>query len=161
MKILIFSDSHGATKLMAQIVAKLAEHINCVMFLGDELRDINRVASDFPSLAFYMVPGNCDFSSSLPKELIAEAGGKRFFLTHGDRFGIKSGYERIEAAAAAAKADVCLFGHTHVPIVYEKNGIVFLNPGSITEPRGARGKTYAVIEILNNTNTILPKIIDA
>ena len=158
MKILVLSDSHGVTKLMSDVVAKHAPHVACTLFLGDYLRDIEKVSGNFPKMAFHVVPGNCDFYSELPRELTVELGGKKVWMTHGDRFGVKSGNGRIESAAAARGADICLFGHSHMPITYEKNGILFLNPGSITEPRGPRGRSYAVIEILSNA--VLPKIIE-
>ena len=158
MKILILSDSHGVTKLMTDVIAKHMNHMACTLFLGDYLRDIEKVADKFRDTAFHAVPGNCDFYSNLPRELTMEVGGKKIWMSHGDHFGVKSGYQRIEAAAAAREADICLFGHTHIPIAYEKNGILFLNPGSITEPRGSIGKSYAVVEILNNA--VLPKIIE-
>jgi len=159
MKILVLSDSHGVTKLMAEKVAKHADHVDCVMFLGDYLRDIEKVAGQFPNLTFHVVPGNCDFMSNLPAELTVEVGGKKIWMTHGDHFDVKSGYGRIEAAASARGADICMFGHSHVAVEYEKNGIVFLNPGSITEPRGSRGKSYAIVEIVGKA--ILTKIMDA
>jgi putative phosphoesterase len=158
MKILILSDSHGVTKLMADIIAKHRNHAACTLFLGDYLRDIKIVAGNFPNMIFHAVPGNCDFSSNLPRELTIEAGGKKIWMSHGDHFGVKNGYGRIEAAALARRADICLFGHSHIPIAYEKNGILFLNPGSITEPRGQGGKSYAVVEILGKA--VLPKIIE-
>lgn len=158
MKILILSDSHGVTKLMVDVVAKYANEIVCTIFLGDYLRDIEKIADKFQNMVFHMVPGNCDFYSNLPKELTIEIGSKKIWMTHGDCFGVKSGYERIESAAAARGAGICLFGHSHKPIVFEKNGILFLNPGSITEPRGRERKSYAVVEILNGV--VLSKVIE-
>ena len=159
MKILVLSDSHGVTKLMADVVAKFEDEVACTLFLGDYLRDIEKIAGKFRGMTFHAVPGNCDFFSDLSRELTVEVGGKKIWMTHGDHFGVKSGYGRIESAAAVRGADICLFGHSHIPIVYEKNGILFLNPGSITEPRGPKRKSYAIVEILNGA--VLPKIIEA
>ena len=159
MKILILSDSHGVTKLMETVVAKHAAHVACVMFLGDYESDCKKIAGRFQNLTFHIVPGNCDFYSGLPRELTLEMGGKRFWLTHGDRFGVKSGYGRIRSAAVDKGANICLFGHTHAPIVFEENGILFLNPGSISQPRGDLGKSYAVVDIVGGA--VLAKLIEA
>ena len=159
MKILVLSDSHGVTKLMSDVVAKHANYVAFTLFLGDYLRDIEKVAGNFPKMVFHVVPGNCDFYSELPRELTVELGGKKVWMTHGDRFSVKTDYGHIESAAAARRADICLFGHSHVPIAYEKNGILFLNPGSITEPRGPKGKSYAIVEILDDA--VMSKIIEA
>ena len=41
-----------------------------------------------------------------------------------------------------------LFGHTHVPCVEEQEGILFVNPGSLTYPRQEGHKSsYAIMEI--------------
>ncbi|MCL2377067.1 MAG: metallophosphoesterase [Defluviitaleaceae bacterium] len=159
MKILVLSDSHGVTRLMEDVVAKHANDVACVMFLGDCLEDCEKVASKFQDMAFHMVPGNCDYHSHLPDELLIKLGDKKIWICHGHNHNLRIGYDGIVSFATAKRADICLFGHTHVPVVFEKNGIVFLNPGSITEPRGTKRKSYAVVEILGNT--VLPKIIEA
>jgi len=158
MKILVLSDSHGIIGQMERVVAKMEPHVACVMFLGDYLRDIERVANNFPDVIFHWVPGNCDFMSDAPRELMVEIAGKKVWMSHGDRFGVKSSYGHIEAAAATRGADICLFGHSHIASSYEKNGILFLNPGSISEPRGPKGKSYAVVEILGNV--VLSKVVE-
>ena len=46
--------------------------------------------------------------------------------------------------------DVVLFGHTHMPLVTEEDGVLFVNPGSVALPRQAdRRRTYAVINVEN------------
>jgi len=149
MKILIFSDSHGQTELMSHIIKLYETQVNCVLFLGDYIRDIFKLQRSFADIDFFSVPGNCDFHSSRPQEILLEIGGAKIFLTHGHKHGVKSGYDRIASAAANHGANACFFGHSHVPVQFEKNGIIFLNPGSIAEPRGNLGKSYALAEILN------------
>jgi len=158
MKILILSDSHGVTHLMEDVVRKHINDMVCVMFLGDYLEDCRQIESKFPNAAFHMVPGNCDYYSNLPKELLIEVGSKRILMCHGHNHSVKVNYDRIISFATAKRADICLFGHTHVPVSFQKNGILFLNPGSIAEPRGTKRKSYAVVEILGDV--VLSKIIE-
>ena len=41
-----------------------------------------------------------------------------------------------------------MYGHTHTPVVEEENGILVINPGSLTFPRQqGRRPSYAVMEI--------------
>jgi len=155
MKILALSDSHGVIKPMANVVKKYGNNVACTLFLGDYVVDFEKVAE---STAFHMVPGNCDFYSTLPQELTIELGGKKIWMSHGNRLGVKSGYDKIIAAAEARKVNICLFGHTHVPVVFKKNGILFLNPGSISEPRGLKRKSYAIIDITDLG--VLAKVIE-
>ena len=147
MQFLVFSDSHGDTRLMQDIVA--ANMADGVIFLGDYINDCVKLQRAFPELKIFAVPGNCDFASPLPREVLLELGVNKIYLTHGHMHGVKSDYEQVAAAAAANQACACLFGHSHVPVLCEKNGILLLNPGSITDPRGHLGRSYAVLNILD------------
>ncbi|MCL2235215.1 MAG: metallophosphoesterase [Defluviitaleaceae bacterium] len=159
MKILVFSDSHGRTDLMESITQRHSQEIFAVCFLGDVLRDCAKLQAAFPNLDIYAVPGNCDPGSRLEPVQIVELGGAKILLTHGHLHGVKRGYGMITAYAAEIGVDACFFGHSHVPIVFENNGITFLNPGSITQPRGSMGKSYALVEIAEGK--VLPTLLDA
>jgi len=162
MKYLVFSDSHGGEGLMQAIVAKAVEGNDpCegVIFLGDTLRDIRRVQDAHPQLDYHIVAGNCDFGSSTPLEKLVQLGGATILLTHGHRYGVKSGYERIATSASQMGADAAFFGHSHIPVITQKNGVLLLNPGSITEPRGGQKyRSYAIVEIIGGK--ITPKIVE-
>jgi hypothetical protein len=71
--------------------------------------------------------------------------GKRFFMTHGHFFGVKTGKSRIINTAVSRGADVLLFGHTHRAHYSTRENLIIVNPGSI----GSDEKTYAVLEIKN------------
>jgi len=45
-------------------------------------------------------------------------------------------------------------GHTHIPVLEKKNNIIYLNPGSITIPKGGFPRSFAVM----NENKI--KVLD-
>jgi len=158
MKILILSDSHGKTRQMADVVRKHRDNVECVLFLGDCADDIKAFSADF-SGQIHAVAGNCDFLSPMPREMTLEMKtGHRIWMTHGDKFNVKLNLNKIQASAAGRGADICLFGHTHDAVVMEKNGILFINPGSISEPRGRWGKSYAMLEIIGKD--CLAKIIE-
>ena len=43
---------------------------------------------------------------------------------------------------------IACFGHTHVPFCKEINGIIYVNPGSLSQPRQeGRKPSYALLEI--------------
>lgn len=158
MKILVLSDSHGIKTLMAQVAEKFNNTAACLLFLGDNAADCRALENVYKN-PIHIVAGNCDFNSPHPKELILEINGKKIWMTHGDTFGVKSGRGKIAAAAKARDAHICLFGHTHTPAEFYENGIYFLNPGSISEPRGRMGRSYAILEIIGSN--ILTKIVEA
>ena len=41
---------------------------------------------------------------------------------------------------------VFMYGHTHLPVAYEKDGIYRLNPGSISLPKGGNINSYGILE---------------
>ena len=49
--------------------------------------------------------------------------------------------------AAENDCDIALFGHIHVPVDEEWEGIRILNPGSISRPRGGSKKSYLILEM--------------
>lgn len=145
MEFLVISDTHGRGDRLAAVLART--HADVLFFLGDGLRDL-AAAAGLPSVV-RAVHGNCDFfgSNDTPETRVEDFGATRFFLTHGHRFGVKYSTEALVAAAAAAGADVALYGHTHVPYtatvpagtvaggVLLSKPLLLLCPGSLGEPR--------------------------
>lgn len=127
MKILVFSDSHG--RLGQMIEAIEAEQPQRIFFLGDNYRDGESIAELYPKLPIDMVQGNCDFYAG-PDELLVEAGGVSFFLTHGHKYHAKSGTELLVSAGRRRGAAVVCFGHTHIPLNELEESVWLLNPGT-------------------------------
>ena len=113
--------------------------------LGDLMDDAEEVAQHYPKLPFCMVPGNCDGWTTAPvkKQIVLE--GKSILLSHGHRWGVKSGYAAALADARAVGADILLFGHTHRAVCeQQEDGLWMMNPGP------ARS-SYGLIEITDGT----------
>ena len=141
MELLIFSDSHGKVDAMQQALSRMVRRPDGVLFLGDGLRDAERLEQDIP---WYMVSGNCDwFGGERPDEIVMAMEGHTLLLTHGHRYSVKSGLGALLYHAVEVGADVVTYGHTHVPelqiveageIVAGKpleKPIYLFNPGSI------------------------------
>lgn len=147
MRILVISDSHRKTAALYKVAENLRGHISAFFFLGDNIDDVNGFEERFPDVPLYKTAGNCDFHGGSEFD-IAELSGKRIMYTHGHHFAVKSGSNMITHAARDNKADICLFGHTHDPEIFESDGILFLNPGSISLPRGRYNfPSYGIINI--------------
>ena len=127
MKILVFSDSHGRLGHMLDAMEK--ERPRRVFFLGDNYRDGEDLAAAYPDIPVDLVKGNCDFCPG-PDELLVEAGGVRFLLTHGHRYHAKSGTDRLAEAGKRAGAAVVCFGHTHEALNMPERGVWLFNPGT-------------------------------
>ncbi|MEE1013874.1 MAG: metallophosphoesterase [Clostridia bacterium] len=140
MKAIVLSDSHRDFSSILRAMEK-ESNIDYIIHAGDVHRDVEDIQAMWQNIPCIYVVGNNDFSVwDVPtrREFILE--GKRFLLTHGHLYGVKSSLARLHREAADCQADICIFGHTHKAHLEEKNGIRFLNPG-------AAYRSYAVIEI--------------
>jgi len=129
MKILVLSDSHGNLDNMIRAVE--AETPQMILHLGDCWGDGVRLRRHFPELLFQQVPGNCDFRSDEPTEILLDLEGFRVLLCHGHTYGVKQSLLRAGLEAESRDLDLFLFGHTHSPLVDRRGKTWFLNPGSI------------------------------
>ena len=116
MNVLVFSDSHGNVDRINEAVSRQISRPAAVIFLGDGLRDTDRL--ELGGIPLHCVSGNCDvyFSASFaPEEQLFFIGGKKFFITHGHRYNVKSVMSQLLSRGAELSADIVLFGHTHQP----------------------------------------------
>lgn len=149
MKILVLSDSHNIIYELDKIIESLKNNVKAIIHLGDCSTDISKYPMKYPDIEFYKVNGNCDFNRSAPIEDLITIGEKKFFLTHGHYYNVKYSYDELTQACIEREADICLFGHTHLPTLFVKEDIYFMNPGSISFPRGIQCPSYGIIDIEN------------
>lgn len=128
MKIVVFSDSHGDISGMEQVV--LRERPGLVLHLGDLCRDMDELQRRFPTQTMQNVCGNCDGFTEVPDQRILRVEGRRILMCHGHRYRVKEDYGPAVWAAREARADILLFGHTHIPYCQQVDGLWVLNPGS-------------------------------
>jgi putative phosphoesterase len=142
MRILVVSDTHGDAWALQRAILEQPK-AEVVIHLGDGAEEAANAQASFPERQFYLVRGNCDWGSALPALRVVELGGKRFYCTHGMAERVKDGEYEAILRARSAKADVLLFGHTHMPISEYREGLYILNPGSL---HGA-GATYGFVDV--------------
>lgn len=150
MKILVLSDSHGSMQTM--IDAIFIEKPDCIIHLGDHIRDADRLSELYPQISMICVPGNCDYMDNGPGHLVRELDGVRFLITHGHKYGVKTDLTRLTYAAMEAEASVAVFGHTHRAVLHEfDDRLVLFNPGSC----GAGEGSYGIIQTNHGVPTFL------
>lgn len=141
IKLLILSDSHGDISTLESILKK-EKNIDAVIHLGDggtNMWDIRELTQSVP---VYQCQGNCDSSLyNFSPELNFTSGSKKIMACHGHRYNVKSGLNTIYFAAKEKGADICLYGHTHIPNNEYYAGIHLFNPGAVKDGR------YGIIEI--------------
>ena len=153
MKLLIISDIHGNFRNMKKVIENDSS-FDYIYLLGDILSgpDIDgynpNQLVEFLNLykdKIVYVRGNCDnYHMELLDffvdnySLTVSVDQKLFFLTHGHLY---SPYN-----LPSTPFDVFLSGHTHVPVLEKREDYVFINPGSITLPKGGSNRSYIVYE---------------
>lgn len=146
MKILITSDTHGNLSGFEKAVTR-EKPFDMLFHCGDVCGDEDMIRYHAGPQC-YMVAGNNDFWGNLPATISLKLGKHNIWMTHGHRYGIDFGPDRLYYAGLEAGADIILFGHTHRPVIEENNGVWLVNPGSLTYPRTRdQKKTYVVLEI--------------
>ena len=161
MKLLIASDIHGDIKCAKSLIdAAKKEAPDKIVLLGDILYHGPR--NDLPenynpkaviSLLnshrdqLLCVRGNCDTEVDqmvLAFPILSDSaqifdGEVNMFLSHGHIFS-------PEKLPPLSKNSVFLYGHTHVQKIEWVDGILCINPGSVTLPKENNPKTYLIYE---------------
>ncbi len=145
MKAIVFSDSHDRVSLMEDLAKKYLSRIDCIIHLGDCTEDTAALRELGKPL--FQVRGNNDYDSLYPLERTVSLSGKRIYMTHGHRQKVYWNTDVLYYTAAQEQADVALFGHTHVPYLENEGGIIIMNPGSISLPRGGSGLTFGFLTV--------------
>ena len=162
MKILIFSDSHGNMELARKALDNHIQTTDLIIHLGDCIADTALFAKVCPHIANINILGNCDYFSGgyngrQDSAFYLGQTGLRAFACHGHSYAVDRGTEILYAKARIEKASIAFYGHTHIADISERNGIIIMNPGSISRPRGTEPASYGIVNI--EDGRILPTII--
>lgn len=148
-RILIISDTHRQFQYLERLHETIGK-VDLILHLGDVARDQDYIQALF-ECDVDMVEGNNDFFSGLPGEFTLRIGKHLAFLTHGHGYSVYNGTDRILRRAKALGADIAMFGHTHCPLMEPREGVMLMNPGSISSPRQqGREHTYIWMEVDEN-----------
>ncbi len=93
------------------------------------------------------VRGNCDTEVDqmvlnfpiLSDSALLLLGDRTIFATHGHRYNLQN-------LPPMKKGDVLLHGHTHVPAAEARDGILYLNPGSVSIPKEGSERGYFLLD---------------
>lgn len=96
------------------------------------------------------VAGNMD-SGLLRKQLgrarLIRIGDLSIGLVHGDKVGRRFDPQQLSAVFLPHEPRAIVFGHLHEPLLETSKGILFLNPGSVTDPRRGQQASCALLSI--------------
>jgi uncharacterized protein len=148
--IAVLADTHmpkGGRRLPDRCVELLRE-AEAVLHAGDffaieTLREIESIAG----VPVHAVHGNVDegeLRKLLPETLEAELDGARIAMVH-DSGPAKGRVGRMRKRFPGA--DAVVFGHSHLPLHEEEDGLQIFNPGSPTERRRAPRHSMGLLTI--------------
>lgn len=145
MRIVVFSDSHNNFFVLKEIM-RVQLNADAFIHLGDGKKEFDYLCANHPFKMMRSVAGNCDWSVNSNDRDTMTVCGKTIFFTHGHNFGVKSGLERLKQYAHEIGADIALYGHTHEADAFYEDGVYYMNPGSVSLPRGGPA-SYGIIDI--------------
>ena len=149
MRVGLISDTHGLVREQALRALEGCDHI---IHAGDIVKPdiLDRLRCLAPVTA---VRGNNDkgaWARSLPEYEMVEFGKVLVYVRH-DR-------SELDLDPSAAGLRVVVFGHSHMPLVEDRDGVLFVNPGS-AGPRRFK-LPIAVGELLIDDDTVEARIIE-
>ncbi|MCX7023308.1 MAG: metallophosphoesterase [Spirochaetes bacterium] len=147
MKLLVVSDTHGDVRYLAAVLKRLKD-VDLVIHCGDGAGDMERARHYGVSTPPYIqVHGNTDPAGSFPGITVASAASRRILVSHGHHLVSGDSIQSFVCAAKEAGAHAFFFGHTHVPFLERSDGVLVLNPGSLSRPRGGYEASFAVADV--------------
>jgi len=156
IRIAILSDTHmprGARRLPDACV----EHVRGadVLLHAGDLVDVGTLellrVQGPPVFAVHGNVDDADVRAELPSERIEHIGGARFALVHDAG---AAGGRLARMRRRFPDADVVVFGHSHLPLHEQGDGLQLFNPGSPTERRRAPHHTMGMASVAGGTVTL-------
>lgn len=147
-KFLVMSDSHGQNDLVQEVIDKESP-IDGLIHCGDMEEAFGKDLS-FP---MYFVKGNCDsrrIGKKIPYERIIDVCGYKILICHGHLYDVKYSLQDLINEGISQQVDIICFGHTHIPLITKKKGILLLNPGSLAFPERGYQNSYIVLTFSEN-----------
>ena len=139
MKLAILSDTHGLLRPEA------AEHLktaDAILHGGDVNKPgiVDQLERYAP---LYVVRGNNDkeWAEQIPHDLTITLGGVTFYMVHNKK----------EVPADLTGIDAVVFGHSHKYLLEERDGVLWLNPGSCGPRRFHQEITMMMAEAEDGT----------
>lgn len=139
MRLAILSDTHG---LLRPEVLEQLKAADAILHGGDINKQsiVDQLRQYAP---LYVVRGNNDkeWAESIPHDLTVTLGGVTFCMVHNKK-GLPADLSGV---------NVVVFGHSHKYVQEEKDGVLWLNPGSCGPRRFHQEITMMMAEVSEGT----------
>ena len=135
MKIGVISDTHGSLPDTVGDALKECDYLIHAGDIGTEACYRAIFQLDLPS---YLVRGTCDwgrYASDMQEVLSFHFDGISISLIH----------DLNRLSRLPDGTDLVIFGHTHHYALFERQGVTYLNPGSVSDGRG-EPESFVILE---------------
>lgn len=95
---------------------------------------------------------------TLPERLYFQIGEHRVGLMHGHGSTRREPGRVFAENAMRGHVDCVVYGHSHKPVIEQKDGLLMINPGSPTQRRFAPSHTYAMMTVNTRIHAELIRI---
>ncbi|MCL1808543.1 MAG: metallophosphoesterase [Clostridiales bacterium] len=143
MKLYVISDTHGKIQKALNVYSRL-HSIDLILHLGDIRGDAQKIAESTGKTVI-CVAGNNDEPRPKDDFHVLETEYGNILLVHGHKQNVKHSFVNLLYRTCELNCKAVLFGHTHIPVFTESNGIYLLNPGSLTFPFDGTLGSYAIV----------------
>lgn len=97
--------------------------------------------------------------AAAPTTLEVEADGTSMLMVHASPWRPFDEYvlptSSLLPRFAELPYDMVILGHTHIPMVYDADGVMVVNPGSCSQPRDGNAEgSYAIVDLATREVTI-------
>lgn len=153
MLIGVLSDTHipYRAKRLPEIVLNKLNGVDLIIHAGDwqtiEVYDVLRTIAPVEGVA-----GNTDGEEVIRRlgwKKIIQAGPYRIGIVHGHGGDRTKTVDRALNTFSSDQVDVIIFGHSHIPLLEERDGIILFNPGSPTDKRRQPKYSFGLVQITN------------
>jgi putative phosphoesterase len=170
----LVSDTHMPQRLPALPPAlfDVLAGVDVLLHAGDvgELWVLDELSRIAPVIAVHGNDETADAQRELPYQQVIVAGGRRILLTHAhypdraeemesrkdDRWEPK--LAKRAAMARRAGAGIIVFGHTHIPMAVEYDGVLCINPGAFGPPNLTTRQRIQSVAILTLADDAPPSV---
>lgn len=165
-RVLVYSDSHGNYENVKDIILRYGPSCNALAFCGDGIKDLAWLLESSlsdeklqeaipPVIAF--AKGNGDPSSypvsflkdsptlKVPDRQLLTVNHRNLLVVHGHREGVDFGLDNLAFETQIAGCDTAVFGHTHLSFEFNYSQYKFVNPGSVSLPRGGQNNSFVIL----------------
>jgi len=157
MKVGVVSDSHGELENLEKAVEWLVknEKVEMIIHLGDDSDDAREIEKF--RVEVLKVPGvfeNHYQNPTIPNRIVKEFKGWKVLITHTEKSHENDLPTDLkpEKLVEEKAVNIVLHGHTHIPRIEEKDGVLFVNPGHLKkEDKKGYPPSFAVIDFEEET----------